>query len=214
MSLFSILAGKQITYEMIYEAIQLDRISYDDIYQLQVETCYDYFERNNDIYIMALDNGSGHIIGYINFSPVKEDVFKNLISGNVIDPIISGDDLLPYLDGNFYYGYFSSIVVHPNYRHHGVATQMLQHWSKLVFRLAAEHDVYFSKIVADAVSNVGVHLLSKLGFSFIRSSTHESKIMTLDLFESHKFNPKFSKKLTAVNKKYSEKKGENDAVQI
>ena len=214
MSLFSILAGKQITYEMIYEAIQLDRISYDDIYQLQVETCYDYFERNNDIYIMALDNGSGHVIGYINFSPVKENVFNELISGNAIDTIISGDDVLPYLDGDSYYGYFSSIVVHPDYRQHGVATQMLQRWSELVFRLAAENDIYFKKIVADAVSDVGAHLLSELGFSGIRSSTHESKIMTLDLFQSHEFNPKFSEKLTAINKKYSEKKGENDALQI
>ena len=62
MESFVILAGDRINREMISEAIQLDRISYDDMYQVQVDTCFDYFEKNNDIYIMAVDNESGHVI--------------------------------------------------------------------------------------------------------------------------------------------------------
>ena len=50
----------------------LDRISYDDLYQLQFDTCCDYFKKNNEIYIMAQDEGSDSIIGYINYSPVKK----------------------------------------------------------------------------------------------------------------------------------------------
>ena len=144
MKSFSILAGTQVNREMISQAIQLDRISYDDVYQLQVDTCYDYFEKNKDIYIMALDNESDHVIGYINFSPIKESVFTKLISGNMIDTIITGDDVLPYNDGCFYWGYFSSIVVHPAYRQHGVATQMLFYWSNLVLRLVLENTYYLS----------------------------------------------------------------------
>ena len=77
----------------------------------------------------------------------------------MIDTIITGDDVLPYHDGCFYWGYFSSIVVRPDYRQHGVATQMLFYWLNLIFRLATERNIYFKKIVADAVSNVGTHLL-------------------------------------------------------
>lgn len=72
---------------IISEAIQLDRMSYDDIYQLQAETCYDYFEKNSDIYIMALEEKSDHVIGYTNFSPIKESVYKELIFGNTIDTV-------------------------------------------------------------------------------------------------------------------------------
>lgn len=172
MKSYSIYMGSQINHRMISEAIQLDRISYEDIYQLQVETCYDYFEKNSDIYIMAVDEKSGHVIGYINFSPIKETVFKELISGNTIDTVIIGDDVLPYLDESYYWGYFSSIVVHPDYRQHGVATEMLLHWSYLVLRLAAERNIFFKKIVVDAVSDVGVHLLSELGFAFVKPSMH------------------------------------------
>lgn len=208
----SILTGNRINHKMISEAIQLDRISYPGAYQLQVETCYNYFESNNDIYIMAVDDKSGHVIGYINFSPIKESVFNKMIFGNVIDTVISGDDVLPYLDGTNYWAYFSSIVVHPDYRQHGVATQMLHFWADIVFRLAKERDIYFRKIAADAVSDVGAHLLSEVGFTFVKPSMHESKIMILDLSQKNEVHPKFKKKLLTVYKKYNEKVGGSNVV--
>ena len=89
---------------------------------------------------------------------------------------------------------------------------MLLYWTDLVFRLAKEYDIYFKKLVADAVSDVGAYLLSELGFSFVKSSTHESKIMTLDLFLKNEVHSKFAEKLSAVYRKYNEKKGEINAV--
>ena len=115
--------------------------------------------------------------------------------------------MLPYLDGAYCWGYFSSIVVLPNYRQHGVATQMLLHWVEFVFKLATERDIYFKRIVADAVSDVGVHLLSELGFSFVKPSLHESKIMTLDLFQRNDVQSRFNEKLTAIHNEYSKKEG-------
>ena len=103
MKSYSIYAGSQINHRMISEAIQLDRISYDDIYQLQVETCY-------------------------------------------------------------------------------------------------------------AVSDVGVHLLSELGFAFVKPSMHESKIMALELFKKNEVQTKFNDRLLAVYKKYSEKEGRSNVI--
>ena len=204
--------GNRINHKMINEAIQLDRISYDDIYQLPVETCYDFFAANSDIYIMALDDESDDVIGYINFSPVKKSVFNQMVSGSAIDTVITGDDILPYRDGDVYWGYFSSIVVHPAYRCHGIATQMLLNWADLVYRLASEHNIYFKRIVADAVSDVGAHLLAEIGFSLIRLSEHKSKIMTLDLVRRNYFHPKFSDKLLSIHKKYEEKAGTGNGI--
>ena len=129
-----------------------------------------------------------------------------------IDTVITGDDVLPYLDGSYYWVYFSSIVVHPDYRQHGVATEMLLHWLDLILRLAAERNIFFKKIVADAVSDVGVHLLSELGFAFVKPSMHESKIMALDLFKKNEVQTKFNDRLLAVYKKYSEKEGRSNVV--
>lgn len=203
---YHILTGRQIDRSMIAEAIQLDRISYDDVYQLQVETCFDYFERNPDIYLMAVNDQDGSIIGYVNFSPVRESVFLQMLSGTVIDTVIAGSDVLPYRGGGLYYGYFSSIVVHPAFRRNGVAAQMLLAWSDLVLRLAAERDVYFREIVADAVSDVGAHLLSELGFTFVRPSLHASRIMTLDFFSELTEPSRFNEKVLAVYRENREKK--------
>lgn len=212
METFTILAGNQIDRQKISEAIQLDRISYDDVYQLQVDTCISYFEQNNDIYIMAVDNKSGGVIGYINFSPVKESVFAEMISGCVIDTVITSKDVLPYQNEGMYWGYFSSIVVHPAFRQQGVATQMLHYWSDLIFRLAVERNIYFKEIVADAVSGVGVLLLSEIGFSFARSSLHDSKIMTLNFFAEDVVQSKFNEKVLNVYRQYKGKDGKSDAI--
>jgi GNAT superfamily N-acetyltransferase len=139
-------------------------------------------------------------------------MYTDLASGDVIDTEITGDDVLPYEDGVFYWGYFSSIVVHPEYRQHGIATQMLLYWSDLVFRLATNRSIFFRGIVADAVSDVGVYLLSEIGFSFAKPSTHESKIMTLNLFSDDVDQSKFNIKVLSAYKEYKEGNGKCDVV--
>lgn len=196
----SIITGKKINRDRIYEALQLDRISYDEIYQLQLDTCVGYFEKNNDIYIMALDDQTKHVIGYINFSPVDERLFKGLMSGSVVDAVITKNDILQYQDSKMFWGYFSSIVVHPDYRRIGVATKMLNAWSELVLRLVDERDIFFKGIVADAVSDAGVQLLYKVGFSFVKASNHESKIMTLDFFSQDTIRTSFNSKILETYK--------------
>ncbi len=201
--MINIIQGTEVTINHIAQALELDRISYGEIYQLQLNTCLDYFNANPEIYIMAIEKETDKVIGYINFSPITEDMYNLLSSGQVVDTILDARDILSYTKGSVLWGYFSSIVVHPDYRQHGVATEMLFCWSDLIIRLATENSIYFKKIVADAVSDVGAHLLSEMGFSFVRPSKHESKIMTLDLFEKNTIDSKFSEKLLTVYQKYN-----------
>lgn len=202
MNTFYIITGNKIDRNKIFEALELDRLSYGDVYQLKLETCLGYFEKNNDIYIMAIDKVSKKVIGYINYSPINNSTFNKLISGSFIDTIITENDVLPYIDNKFYNGYFSSIVVHPDFRHRGVATQMLECWSKLVRNLAERRNIYFKEIVADAVTDAGVQLLTKIGFSLTKNSTHDSKIMTLNLFSKDTIKTSFNSKILEVYERY------------
>ena len=207
-----IVSGRAVTHRMIAEAIELDRVSYDDAYQLQVDACVKYFKKNPEIYIMALDKASRRVVGYINFSPIRPQMFRQLLSGSVIDTVITGEDLVPYELSGDYWGYFSSIVVHPVYRRHLIATQMLLRWAGLVTRLAAERKIFFRGIVADAVGRVGEHLLSKIGFSLVRPSAHDSTIMAVDFFREGIERTEFNRSILEIYEKRRKGDGLSDEI--
>lgn len=119
----------------------------------------------------------------------------------MIDKIITKDDIVPYRNNERYWGYFSSIVVHPDYRQRGIASLLLQSWTSLIVHLANDRNIYFNKIVADAVSEDGVRLLSKIGFSFSKSSSHDSKIMTVDFFSHEVSRTKYNSEILDVYEK-------------
>lgn len=202
-----ILTGTEICRDDILQAVQLDRISYEDLYQLQADTCIAYHQKNPYIYLMAAQAGTGRIVGYLNFSPVRESLFRQLASGEVVDTVITGDDVEPYRGPGEYWGYFSSIVVHPDFRRQGVAARLLHSWVELVLWLAQKHSIRFSGIVADAVSEGGTHLLAEAGFTLVRSSRHDSRIMLLDLTNPHTPCTSLNAPLLALYQSYPSKGG-------
>lgn len=50
--MIEILSAYEVTKEDIAQALELDRISYDEVYYLDVETCLAYHKKNPLIYIM------------------------------------------------------------------------------------------------------------------------------------------------------------------
>ena len=202
--MIKIIQGDKVTHKYIAQALELDRISYGDIYQLQVDSCLAFFEAHPEIYIVAVDDRIDTVIGYINFCPITADMFKLLSSVQVVDTIIVSDDIVQYIKNQDCWGYFSSIVVHPDYRRHGIATQMLLCWKELVFNLAKKRNIYFNGIVADAVSDVGYHILSEIGFVYSKVSSHDSQVMVLDLFSDNLLPSKFNDDLLGVYRKRGE----------
>ena len=180
--MIEILPADQITKAHIAQALELDRISYDELYHLDPETCEAYFRKNPLIYIMLYDRIAKTVIGYLNFSPVTEAAYSLLLSGQVIDTVIREDDIVEYADRQPCWGYLSSVVVHPDYRHQGYAKLMLSKLSDLLCELAEDRGIFFKGIVADAVSDAGYQLLLRLGFEQLQSSAHHTRIMCLRPF--------------------------------
>ena len=209
--MIKIIRGNMVTHQYIAQALELDRISYGDIYQLQLDSCLAFFEANPEIYIMAVDDTINTVIGYINFSPITADMFKLLSSGKVVDTIIGSSDIVQYIINRNCWGYFSSIVVHPDYRRHGIATQMLLCWKELVVNLAQNRNIYFNGIVADAVSDIGYHILSEIGFVYSKETSHDSQVMVLDLFSDKVKTSKFNDNLLGI---YRNRGDKNNAVQV
>lgn len=178
MSEIKYISGKEISCYNIFQALQLDKMVYDNQYFLELSTCINYYKANPYIYFMAL-NSSENVIGYINFSPITYEMFKQIKSGNVIDTAIGREEIITYDRNQTVYGYFSSIVVHPSYRNRGIGTELINMVFKFLRDIALRDNVFFEEIVADAVSADGENFLKKIGFSKEINSTHNSQIMVL-----------------------------------
>ncbi|MBQ2965379.1 MAG: GNAT family N-acetyltransferase [Clostridia bacterium] len=185
----------------IEQALNLDRISYDDTYHLSLNTCLSYFDKNNQIYIMALDETKTTVLGYINFSPITEEMYQKIKSGQTIDTVIESSDIVRYVDDVDCWGYMSSIVVHPDHRNRGIAKQMLMLLQKQICELAMYHNIFFNSIVADAVSDLGEYILTEIGYEKIKTSNHDTKIMELNLFNENTVETEYNKEMIAIYKR-------------
>ncbi len=170
---YTILQGTSVTPEHIAELLQLDYAIYDDLYHIEPGICIGYHKKNPDIYIVALKENK--VVGYINFSPISDNAYERIRRGEV-DTFLTADDILEYRPGKEYSVYFSSICVHPEYQHKGIAGIMLDRLHKLVESLEAR-DIHIKRIVADACTRSGENIAKNNGFSLVAGSNHGSKIM-------------------------------------
>ena len=205
--MIEILSAYEVTKEDIAQALELDRISYDEVYYLDVETCLAYHKKNPLIYIMLKDTSRNRVVGYVNFSPVTKETFDLILSGKVIDTVIQDKDIEAYTNNHPYWGYMSSIVVHPDYRQKGYAKIMLRKLSDLVCELAEKCGIFFHGIVADAVSDAGYHLLYNMGLEQMQASSHDTRIMYVNPFSEHVRESCYNKAILSSYKQEGQKNG-------
>jgi len=172
-----IIAGRQVTGEDILAAAYLDRSTYEEEYFLTVETCVGYISKNPYIYTMAVDTATGRIIAYLNFSPVTKAMYETIRSGEVLDTVITPEDIVPYTPDTEIYAYMSSIVVAAEYRGQSIALSLFRHFFRFLRDYTNENRIVIRRIVADAVTEEGYRLAGELGFDYVKDSGHDSKIM-------------------------------------
>lgn len=178
---FHIIAGREVTGEEIVRAAYLDRETYEEQYFLTVETCVAYLQHNPYIYTMAVDEKTGQIVAYLNFTPVTDQMYDILRSGTVRDTVITPEDVEDYTPDSTLSAYLSSIVVDPAFRGQGIARHLFCHFFSFLASYTNQNRISLRRIVADAVTKEGERLAERLGFLWIRDSNHDSKIMELDL---------------------------------
>ncbi len=172
---FKIIFGKEVSIKNIELALQLDYVSYDNVYYLEQERCVEYHKKNPYIYIMIL-NPEGNTVGYLNFSPITEELYEILRTGKEIDTIIHSEDIVCYEYGGEYSAYLSSICVHPDYRNKGIAGILLEEFGFLLESLN-KSDIKIKRVIADAVSLSGEKICKSMGMNEICVSEHGTKIM-------------------------------------
>lgn len=178
MAELSVIAGKEVSKSNIAEALALDITEYPQAYHLTLQTCFDYFDKNNNIYIMLLDGVS--VVGYINFSSVTESTYEKMRTGLMLDVEIPSSEIVNYDKSGLYDAYLSSILLKREYRGKRYSTLMLQKLAEVLCELA-ERGIFIRRIVADVISKVGGIVCSKFGFKQIGESNHSSRIFEMRL---------------------------------
>lgn len=172
---FKCYIGTKVTPEMIYQAVGIDSRVYSSEYQGVYDTCINWWKKNPAIYVMIEDCQTKRIVGYINAMPLSNAYYHRIRSGETIDTDIPSEEIETYDFPDTYKLYFSSIAIHPDYHNTSAFKALFDGFMIHILQLY-EREIYFSSIVADAVSEVGEKLCKYIGLNHILNSNHGSKI--------------------------------------
>lgn len=172
---FNIYVGRKVTPDMIYQAVGIDQCVYNEVFQGIYETCLSWWKKNPAIYVMIEDNESHSIVGYINAMPLSNRYYHRIRSGETIDVDIPEDEIETYDFPDTYKLYISSVAIHPNFHNTSAFKTLYDAFVVHLLKLY-EREIYFSSIVADAVTNVGEKMCKYIGLTHTTDSNHGSKI--------------------------------------
>lgn len=172
---FNCYVGQNVTPGMIYQAVGIDSHVYADEFQGVYETCINWWKKNPAIYIMLEDVETKRIVGYINAMPLTDEYYQFIRSGATIDTDIPCEMIETYDFPDTYKLYFSSIAIDPEYHNTSAFKALFDGFMIHIMQLY-EREIYFSSIVADAVSPIGEKLCKYIGLQYLEASNHGSKI--------------------------------------
>lgn len=203
---YQVVIGSQVTKADIEEAVGLDALSYAECFRGNLHDCLEWARANPDIYVMLRDRRTGHVIAYINVMPVTDECYDVLRSGKFIDVSITPDMILSYDMPVPYSIYFSSVVIHPDYRNSGVFKHL---FNAIVQRFLdlGQNEIFIRRMLADAVSAEGEKFCKLFGMKKVDNSQHGST-----LYEVSMIPPKFrvTSKMTKQLHDYYQAKYDED----
>jgi len=199
---FSVIDGSNVKMIDIEQALLLDKIVYEEEYYVTIERCMAWYNRNNQIYVMLKDTTINQIIAYVNVSPISDEYYERIKSGDFIDTSLPPEAIIEYDMPCLYNIYFSSIVIHPDYQNTGAFKPLFDAIVNKIIVLG-ENDILIKRMVADAVTEKGVKFCMMFGMNRVISSKHHSSIYEVQLIP-----PQFkvSSKATSLLFKYYEQK--------
>lgn len=199
-SLYKICYGNVVTPKMISEAVEIDKLVYKDYYVGNYDNCIRWWKRNKYIYVMLEDIRLNKIIGYINAMPINDNLYNIIMKGEIIDVSINEENIETYDLPDSYNLYISSVALHPDYHNSGAFKFLYDALMLLMIELF-KREIYFKKVIADAVSPIGEKLCKYIGMSKCKDSKHDSKIFEGYLIPTNiRQTTKLSKKLIELYK--------------
>ncbi|MGN0784124.1 MAG: GNAT family N-acetyltransferase [Candidatus Aphodomorpha sp.] len=149
----------------------LERACYDAAYIAPAAEAYAWYLLEPRSTVALSEDG--RLIGFVNLFPVREAVFRALLSGSFNDSGMTAGDLAP-AGAAAKHLFLSCIAVAEPYRGRGVSGRLLR---MAAAQYAAAPD---AQLVTDNVTAAGRRLSERCGLSFLGESGHGSWIYAGD----------------------------------
>ncbi len=196
LSRYKIKDNKDITFDDIKIAVQLDYCVYPGMEHVDPDECYRWFKLNPDIYVFIEDTVSGKLVAYTNTAPVTEDCYEKIKSGEFLTTNITEDMILSYDMPSQYSLYFFSIAIHLDHQNTEIVFMLINALVEKFVSLA-KRDVFIKRMIADAVTSNGEKFCKLFGMKKVVQSTHMST-----LYEVRMVPPEFKKISRKVKELY------------
>ena len=182
---YVVLRGKDVPPEDVEAIIALDRESFAEAYQVAPEQDIALFKANRENGLVIKDSKTGAVVAYSMLLPVRESIYRQILSGKFVDTALTPDMTLTFDHPGVYRMYFASIVIHPEHR---AASLLLTMFDAMVadFIALAERGIFGESLAADVVSRDGEKFAKLFGLVEVCHTDHASRI-----FEVRGLPPEF-----------------------
>ncbi len=195
-SRYQVKPNDKITFEDIADAVQLDHIVFPGMEHVDPQECWKWFTLNPDIYVFIKDTVTDRVVAYTNTSPITEECYDKIRSGEFLTTNIT-DDMILNFDMPYPYSlYFFSIVIHPSHQNTNLFFMLVNELVEKFIRLSAR-EVYIKRMIADAITSNGEKICKLFGMQKVTESAHDST-----LYEIQMIPPNFKKISKKVKQLY------------
>lgn len=154
--------GESISEEMIRQASAIDYEVFPCDYIANTDLCISWFHKNPEIYIIAVDDDTDKVIGYLNAMPLEDDYFLKYEEGIVADVEIPDSAVRKYNLPGFYKLLLCSVAISTGYQGTLVFKGIFDAFIDKLISLT-EKEIYITEVLADAVTNDGKRLSEYFG---------------------------------------------------
>jgi GNAT superfamily N-acetyltransferase len=167
--------GPSLEVDPAHDIFRLASSVYSTTTLLPASALSSWYKRNQEVFWIARDGDE--LIAYMTMLPLSPEAFAATLEPQFDERRLSASDVLCYSNDGNYFGFVSSIVVHPDYRGSGVSRQLrayflntLLNWWGCGRRIV--------RISAEALNDRGASMMKSLGLNEHVRSDHGSIILS------------------------------------
>lgn len=145
---------KNINSDDLKEIFLIDKEVYKENDTVEYDISLDWHNKNNECYILLVDEKTNKNIGYLNFIPVDDAFFNDFISGEKSDHDLRGKDIVQFEDNKSYNLIILSAVIKKKYQNKEGVLLLYEGFLKKLIELS-KREIFINKLAAHVVSKHG-----------------------------------------------------------